>query len=97
MSPESNESVTVRPGSLFQLLLHSVQSLLSVSHFSGKAKVVILLFLLGGATPLAHKHTAVHFSLHSLIFLIFFLFDKCNDGMSIGNMLRISERHNLKC
>lgn len=61
---ESNKTVTVGPGSLFQLLLHSVQSLLSVSHFSGKAEVVILLFLLGSAPPLAHKHAVLHFSLH---------------------------------
>lgn len=64
MSSESKKTVTVGPGSLFQLLLHSLQSLLSVSHFSGKAKVVVILFLLGGITPLAHKHTVLQFSLH---------------------------------
>lgn len=65
MASESKTTIPVGPGSLFQLLLHSLQSLLSVSHFSGKAKVVVVvLLLLGGATPLAQKHTVLQFSLH---------------------------------
>ena len=60
MAVSSRGCKAVRPGSLLQLLLQGLQSLLSVPQLSGKAEVVPLLPLHSNISPLVPNTQKTH-------------------------------------